>query len=260
MRSSAINAHAAGGNNVAASDCGLGLYCDTSLDAPRCANANKTVGTECGCLDCASELYCEFANATSACKAYKAENESCTSTDKCGAGLECMAGACRKVASLSLGEQCHGDSRECAGGIAGASCVADGTGIARCTVPGLLGAPCDPELAPEKTCALNFDLTCDKASLSCQPLPALGESCQKYCADHTNVFCAHTNSTDPSGTCQPRVGLGSKCGKEPQDAGSSCSSSSCSASSSASDSGCRLDLKCDSTTRTCVARIKTTCR
>jgi hypothetical protein len=253
------------GGSAAPSDCKVGLYCDASQQPRRCANADKTAGTACDCFGCAADLYCDFTSRPSVCKTYKSENESCTSSDKCAAGLECMAGICRRIGSLSIGEQCHGDSHECAEGIAGASCLDDGAGITRCSVPGLLGAPCDPNVDSDKTCAFFYDLICDAASRSCQPLPGLGESCQDYCADYVNVFCAHANPTDPNGTCLPRVGLGGNCIKNVPDAGAnSCSSDSgtsgCSASgSSSSDSGCGSGLKCDSTTRTCVATTRETC-
>lgn len=177
------------GGSAAPSNCGAGLYCDSSQQPPRCMNTVKTAGSACECFDCAADLYCDYMNKPSACKAYKVENEPCTRYDKCAAGLECMAGTCRRIASLSMGEQCHGDPRECAEGIEGASCLDDGTGITRCSVPGLKGAPCDPEVESAKTCAFYYDLICDEASRSCQPLPGLGESCQDYCADYSNVHC-----------------------------------------------------------------------
>jgi|GEM_PF-3205285 len=241
-----------------ASNCGAGLYCDDSQQPSRCVSADKGVGAPCECLECAADLYCNTRQTPAVCQAYRAEHEACTDTDKCAAGLDCAKGTCRKIASLVIGEECHGGSNECAQGVAGANCVDDGSGVSRCKAPGLLGDPCDPEL--ETGCALDYDLVCDQTTHTCRALPSLGQACQGRCADRINVFCAGATSEAPSGVCQGRVGLGGTCGSKPQDTDAgTCTSGSCSSSSSSADSGCRLDLRCDATTRTCVARARTTC-
>ena len=184
------------------------------------------------------------------CKAYKQENDACTDFDTCAAGLGCMAGTCRRKELLSIGDECLAEFSElCPGFIAGAiggggDCADDGSGTDRCSVPGLLGARCDPEHDSEKDCAVFHDLICDEVSRTCQPLPGLGQDCQAHCADFLNVYCAYTNPTDPSGTCQPRVGEGRDCSKD---------------EGTGILSACRFDLKCDSATGTCVAETRQTC-
>jgi hypothetical protein len=247
------------GTDFILSNCGEGLYCDDSQQPLRCVTADKGVGATCECLECAAGLYCATNRNPAACQAYKQENETCANTDKCAEGLECMKGTCRKVASLVIGEQCHGSAHECAEGVEGANCVDDGTGVLRCKAPGLLGEVCDPALKTS-ACALDHDLVCDDATHTCRTLPSLGQPCQGRCADPVNVFCTGASSTNPSGICQARVGLGDPCGRKPQDVdASACTSGSCSSSSSSVDSGCRLDLRCDTTNGTCVARARATC-
>jgi hypothetical protein len=57
------------------------------------------------------DLYCNTRQTPAVCQAYRAEHDACTDTDKCAAGLDCAKGTCRKIASLVIGEECHGGQR-----------------------------------------------------------------------------------------------------------------------------------------------------
>jgi hypothetical protein len=245
------------GTEWVGSNCGAGLYCDESQHPPRCAASNLTAGSPCQCLSCAAGFYCDSRHQPSVCQPYKAEFEPCTNTDKCSAGLSCAQGICRRIGSLLIGEPCQKGSKECAEGIEGVNCVDDSNGVSRCQAPGLLGNACDPQLK-SGSCALDHDLVCDSQTRVCRSLPGLGQACQGRCADNINVYCAYADPADSNGICQPRVPLDSTCATKPQSS-TPCTSGACEASAVSWDSGCRLDLRCDTTTRTCVARTRAMC-
>lgn len=242
-------------------NCAEGLYCDASQEPARCAAPDNPEGASCDCFNCAPGLYCPN-EANPVCTAYKHEGDSCADGDECDPGLGCLNGTCRKQELLSLGEECVSGFSDCVETPMGsARCRDDGTGTERCMAPGLLGAPCDPNVDSDKTCASAYGLFCDATSRTCQRLPDVGESCEQVCADWFNVYCAYADPSDTNGTCQPRLGAGGDCSQdfrgqetEPVCDDGGCSSSSSSSSGSFLVSACQFDLECDETSRKCVAQ------
>jgi hypothetical protein len=81
-------------------DCGAGLTCVAARCAPLRAEGQAC---EHG-LACAAGLYC---NAARTCARYASEGEACAGQDvRCGSGLLCREGACRRDRHVQPGETC----------------------------------------------------------------------------------------------------------------------------------------------------------
>lgn len=138
----------------------------------------------------------------------------CTSIDQCDFGLDCFD-TCQPVSHA--GDPCRtlAGVPTC-GWVAGLTC---NLATMICEPPLGLGAACDPAAS---RCQSSW-LTCDPATMTCQPVARIGETCTPpYSRCEGGAFCAHAGELDP-GVCLPLVDDGSPCEFDQQCASGTCS-------------------------------------
>lgn len=180
--------------------CASGLGCDSEKGT--CQNLPGK-GEKCaigpdGPYLCSSGLAC--APGTFLCQPAPLENQPCANPATCsdadidgdgkGGDLACNAtfkgSVCMK--KLALGAQCQNNACQ-----SGLFCD-DSTG--KCALPFASGATCTSDIQ----CGANRCVPNSHSSLSCAPIPTLGEACLKTCGD--GLFCEAGVQTS---ACQPPV-------------------------------------------------------
>jgi len=168
-------------------DCGSRAMCTNN----RCATLPGP-GQSCPSFQCLPEAYCD---GTRVCRAKKMVGATCVSSSECET-QRCAASVC--AARLPAGSTCTGFN-DC---VSTAPCQ-----NGRCTPPGTMGQPCDPQSFGN----CERSLSCDDALRTCQPFTSVmtGQACSstRSCAGGLNVCRNLVVVTDggmsQAGTCGP---------------------------------------------------------
>jgi hypothetical protein len=208
---------AAGGMCTDSSQC-ASRRCRQTIATQACAvgvcdGDPGAAGASCAMSECNDGLFCDSTSQT--CKALLASGASCTSSDECDYGLDCLGRICKTPPKT--GESCP--DGQCA--LAGDICDNVSNQCAR--VP-KLGEVCAGNcIAP---------LSCDDVSNKCVAPAKLGEACTGRCEPGT--FCS-----DSSMKCEVPKADGTACTGDAE-----CSSRNCKQAAGSNMGTCEQDQLC----------------